>query len=190
MEADYQALIAPFIDEVFYVTSEFGEERPTSGGDVRYHNGIDIATPSSLGNVPVYSVCNGTVVFVGYDEGGFGNYLIIKDNETEIGFLYAHLHEIYVLEGWQVEIGEEIALEGTTGSSTGIHLHLAMQNLSGGRSWNYNAYFTDYLNPADFMGIPNVEGISVYYDGIPKNRKKERGFPWVLYARKFRNRRK
>ena len=144
MEAEYQALIAPFIDVIFYVTSEFGEERETSGGDVRYHNGIDIATVSSLGNVPLYSVCDGTVLFAGYDEGGFGNYCILKDNETELGFLYGHLHELYVSTGDTVETGEEIGLEGTTGSSTGIHLHLAMQDLRGGRSWNYNAYFTSW----------------------------------------------
>lgn len=61
--ADYTANIAPFINVTFYVTSIFGET------GTRTHRGIDIATPSALGNVPVYSMCNGTVYYKGYDAG-------------------------------------------------------------------------------------------------------------------------
>lgn len=62
--ADYVARIAPFINVTFYVTSVWWEQP-------RNHRGLDIATPSSLGNVPLYSMCNGTVVHKDYDANGY-----------------------------------------------------------------------------------------------------------------------
>ena len=98
-EADYYADIAPFIDVVFYITSIFGEERPGP----RYHKGLDIATPSSLGYVPVYSVCNGTVVGNYWDENGYGNYCIMRGDDG-MGYLYAHLQEINVSPNQRIEV--------------------------------------------------------------------------------------
>lgn len=57
-------------------------------------------------------------------------------------------------------------MNGTTGSSTGIHLHLEMQDISQ-HDWIYQAPKETYTNPAEFMGIPNQEGISVIYYGTP-----------------------
>lgn len=183
--ADYEARIAPFINQEFWITSEWWEEP-------RNHRGLDIATPSSLGNVPLYSMCNGTIVYNGYDVGGYGNYIIMKDSTTNMGFLYGHLHEPSPLSvGSQVAIGQYVGLEGTTGSSTGIHLHLEMQDLTD-HDWVYQAPKSYYSNPATFMGIPNVEGISAIYYGIPPTPPtpsitKEKKFPWVLFANKLRN---
>ena len=65
-----------------------------------------------------------------------------------------------------------------------------MQDLTN-RNWIFNGNREDYLNPADFMGIPNVEGISAIYDGTPVpptpsyTRPKSK-FKWVLYANKLR----
>lgn len=119
---------------------------------------------------------------------GYGNYIIIKDNVTKLGFLYAHLKNPSNKNvGDQVSLGEQVGIEGTTGSSTGIHLHLEMQDLTN-RNWIFNGNREDYINPAEFMGIPNREGISVYYDGIPKPffTKRKNKFKWVLYANKLR----
>lgn len=158
--ADYEARIAPFINVTFYVTSEWWEQP-------RNHRGLDIATPSSLGNVPLYSMCNGTVVHKAFDENGYGNYIIMKDSITGMGFLYAHLHEPSNKNvGESVTLGEQVGLEGTTGSSTGIHLHLEMQDISQ-HNWQYQAPKEVYTNPAEFMDIPNVEGISAIYYGTP-----------------------
>lgn len=76
--ADYEARIAPFINVTFYVTSVWWEQP-------RNHRGLDIATPSSLGNVPLYSMCNGTIVHKDYDAEGYGNYIIMKDSQTRHG---------------------------------------------------------------------------------------------------------
>lgn len=155
--ADYNARIAPFIDIVFYVTSAWWEQP-------RNHRGIDLSTG---GNDPLYSMCDGYVYYVGYDATGYGNYLIMKDGTTGMGFLYGHLKEPTTLSvGDPVVIGQQVGIEGTTGHSTGNHLHLEMQDISQ-HEWQYQAPKEVYTNPADFMGIPNVEGISVYYDGTP-----------------------
>lgn len=107
----------------------------------------------------------------------FGYYLIIKD-ENGLGFLYGHLAEESPLNvGDTVKIGDFIGYEGTTGSSTGVHLHIEIQDISQSE-WDFNADITKYQNPADFMGFPNEKGISVIYYGTPipptpkrKNRK-------------------
>lgn len=191
--ADYNANIAPFINRTFWVTSEFWEERPGP----RYHKGLDIAVPYNIESptdVFVYSMCNGTCIYTGYDADGYGNYTIIKSDDG-IGFLHGHLRipnfPRLVEMGDRVVIGQAIGYEGSTGSSTGPHLHLEMQNMGSSNSWYYGNDFTRYINPAEWMGFPNVEGISVFYDGIPifPPEEKKRGFPWVLYARKLRNRR-
>lgn len=186
--ADYNARIAPFIDITFYVTSIFGIQ-PS-----RTHRGLDIATATSAGYVPMYSMCNGTVIRNRWDDS-YGNYLILKDNDYGIGFLFAHMNEPSPLsEGDSVVIGQYIGDEGTTGNSTGIHLHLEMQDISE-NSWEFNADIDKYINPAEWMGFPNTQGISVIYDGTPIEPPtpsitiKKKNFPWVLYARKLRNKR-
>ena len=159
--ADYEAKIAPFINQIFYVTSQWWEQP-------RNHRGLDIATPKSAGdNIPVYSMCEGKLVYKSWDQDGYGNYIIMKDNITNMGFLYAHLKNPSPLNvGDSVKIGQEVGIEGTTGSSTGIHLHLEMQDLTN-HDWVFHAPKEYYSNPAEFMGIPNQEGISVIYNGTP-----------------------
>ena len=73
------------------------------------------------------------------------------------------------------------------GNVTGVHLHL---EYSTSPIWSYD-YF---LNPSDALGIPNVRGTIVHYDGsipppTPSQEFKRKKFKWVLYARKLRNRR-
>lgn len=194
--ADYNANIAPFINQTFWVTSEFWEVRSDGQGGTRYHKGLDIAVPmeTPTTDVFVYSMCNGECIFTGYDADGYGNYTIIKSDEG-IGFLHGHLRipemPRLVEEGDRVVIGQPIGYQGSTGASTGPHLHLEMQPLGSGTHWYNGDDITRYINPAEWMGFPNVEGISVFYDGIPifPTEEKKRGFPWVLYARKLRNRR-
>ena len=139
---------------------------------------------------------NGTIVRNAYNEGGYGNYIIIKDNETGMGFLYGHMRERSPLaEGSQVVIGQYVGHEGATGHVTGIHVHVEMQDISS-HDWQFNQPVSAYENPADYMGFPNTTGISVIYDGTPitppeptptENEKKK--FPWVLYAKKLRQKR-
>lgn len=97
---------------------------PTGGynwGKIHGRNGIDVA--NSCGT-PIYAAAPGSVTVAdaaGYN-GGFGKFIkILHDNETET--LYAHASKLLVEVGAKVEKGEKIALMGTTGRSTGCHLH-------------------------------------------------------------------
>lgn len=100
---------------------------PTSGGYISsnmgsrwgaYHRGIDIARPS---NYSIKASDNGVVTFAGWD-GSYGNKIVINHNNGYTT-LYAHLSEIYVSVGQVVPQGSVIGKMGTTGNSTGIHLH-------------------------------------------------------------------
>jgi murein DD-endopeptidase MepM/ murein hydrolase activator NlpD len=84
----------------------------------RFHRGIDIARPT---NYNILAADNGTVTFAGWD-GGYGNKIVINHNNG-ITTLYAHLASMDVRVGQTVAKGQKIGVMGTTGNSTGIHLH-------------------------------------------------------------------
>lgn len=86
------------------------------------HKGIDIARPA---NRNILAADNGVVEFAGYDNGGYGNKIIINHN-NEMKTVYAHLSSISVSVGQTVEKGKVIGIMGSTGNSTGIHLHFEL----------------------------------------------------------------
>nr|WP_263013042.1 M23 family metallopeptidase [Ancylothrix sp. D3o] len=83
------------------------------------HAGIDIAGPIGT---PIVAAGGGIVTFAGWDEGGYGNLVEIQHPDGSIT-RYAHNNRILVREGQQVEGGQQIAEMGSTGNSTGPHLH-------------------------------------------------------------------
>lgn len=93
----------------------------------RPHMGIDLAAPRKT---PVYSAHKGMVIYAGRDFRGFGNMILI---ESGYGWatLYAHLDKILVSEGQKITLGEPIALMGSTGRSTGPHLHFEIRKDKG-----------------------------------------------------------
>ena len=101
-----------------YISALFGEPRNTS-----YHKGVDIA--KNLGE-DVTSALDGKVISAGYNNGGYGN-LVIIEHEDNIQTYYAHLNEIYVSEGEVVTEGSCIGTIGSTGYSTGPHLHFELR---------------------------------------------------------------
>lgn len=100
------------------ISSHYGSRRDPITRWTRFHSGIDIAAPL---NTPIYAAADGTVTFTGRD-GGYGNTIVIHHGE-EYETLYAHLHSIDVSVGDQVTKGDTIGGMGTTGRSTGVHLH-------------------------------------------------------------------
>ncbi|MHB1334787.1 MAG: M23 family metallopeptidase [Candidatus Humimicrobiaceae bacterium] len=100
------------------ITSEFGENRQT-----HTHNGIDIA---NIIGTPIYATADGTVIAVG-SSGNFGKRIMIYHGTDESGTtyvtIYAHLSQFSVSVGDKVTQGTIIALMGSTGYSTGPHLH-------------------------------------------------------------------
>lgn len=163
--ADFQCKIAPFIDILFYVTQIFWNNNS--------HKGIDLATSRIDGNVELYSMCNGIVIEKGYQENGWGYYIIMRDSKTDLGFLYAHMSKESQLNvNDNVKIGQFVGFEGTSGNSTGIHLHLEMQYIKNNK-WTISSNKDDYVDPSEFLGIPNEKGITAIYinDNILKNNK-------------------
>lgn len=184
--ADYVARVAPFINETFYVT---GAQPYYDDGTI--HGGFDISTGV---NSPLYSMTSGVVLYSQYNTGGYGNCIIIQDQQSGTAILYAHLRDHPIkFVGQPVIQGELIGYEGNTGDSTGIHTHMEIQYNTLGTGWNWNIPKLDRPHVADFMGIPNQAGISAIYYGIPPTPPTPTGnyrrnnFPWVLYANKLRN---
>lgn len=99
-------------------TSGFGTRRDPRTGRARMHNGVDWAGPQGT---PIHATASGTVHFAGR-QGGYGN-LVILQHDFGIQTYYAHLHTIGVRQGQRVSRGERIGGMGTTGRSTGVHLH-------------------------------------------------------------------
>jgi hypothetical protein len=99
-------------------TSGFGVRRDPRGGGSRMHSGVDWAGPQGT---PIVATAAGTVTFAGR-QSGYGNLVIIR-HDFGIETYYAHLHTIGVSTGQRVSRGERIGGMGTTGRSTGVHLH-------------------------------------------------------------------
>ena len=105
------------------ISSDFGiRSDPFDGKKARYE-GTDIAAPKGS---EILAAAGGTVTFVGYEEDGYGKYLKIKHSDT-VMTLYAHCSEILVKKGDTVTAGQCVALVGSTGQSTGNHLHFEIR---------------------------------------------------------------
>ena len=118
---DFSAMIGRFADPCpgAVVTSNFGFRE----FDNKFHKGLDLGTGSE--NIPTYAAESGTVIFAGYS-GSAGN-LITIDHGNGLVTKYMHHSEIYVKVGDYVEKGQQIGLSGTTGRSTGNHLHFQVE---------------------------------------------------------------
>lgn len=119
------------------ITSFFGTRVHPIYGDVRQHTGIDIG--ASYGT-DVLAADGGTVINSGWS-GGYGNCIIIdhgKGNKT----LYAHMSKLLVSTGQTVAQGQTIGLVGSTGNSTGPHLHF--ETYVNGSRVDPLQYFDDY----------------------------------------------
>lgn len=103
------------------ISSMFGLRNPTTASVPKNHTGTDIATNKGT---KIVSATDGTVTYKS-SKGDFGNHLKIQINDVII--LYAHCNKIYVKEGDVIKQGQEIAEVGTTGNTTGPHLHFEIQ---------------------------------------------------------------
>ncbi|MDE7376833.1 MAG: M23 family metallopeptidase [Muribaculaceae bacterium] len=141
---DHMPAIQP-ISERYLKTmaSGYGYRVDPVYGTQKFHEGMDFS--SDIGT-PVYATGKGVVSFAGW-KSGYGNCIDI-DHGYNYTTRYAHLSEIKVRAGQQVERGEEIGLVGNTGKSTGPHLHYEVR-LRGAPQNPVNYYFYD-LTPAEY----------------------------------------
>ena len=103
------------------ISSKYGQREPTTSTVPKNHTGVDIA--ANLGT-KIKSATAGEVV-IASEEGDYGKHLKIQVGEVSI--IYAHCNNLYVKQGDQVSQGQEIAEVGTTGNSTGPHLHFEIR---------------------------------------------------------------
>ncbi len=103
------------------ISSKYGQREPTTSTVPKNHTGVDIA--ANLGT-KIKSATAGEVV-IASEEGDYGKHLKIQIGNVSI--IYAHCNNLYVKQGDQVVQGQEIAEVGSTGNSTGPHLHFEIR---------------------------------------------------------------
>lgn len=128
-----EGFYSPFPGMNWQVTSAFGWRIHPVRNDADFHTGVDLRVPNApdgrmLTGTPIRAVAAGEVVFSGW-MGGYGNTVIIshgdvRGNGTYYRSLYAHNSSNRVSVGDVVAAGDVVAYAGTTGVSTGVHLHL------------------------------------------------------------------
>ncbi|WP_310426219.1 peptidoglycan DD-metalloendopeptidase family protein [Chamaesiphon sp. VAR_48_metabat_135_sub] len=99
-------------------TSSFGWRTHPITGNRRFHSGVDIGAPMGA---PVVAAGSGTIISSGW-LGGYGKAIVIQHNGVQ-QTLYGHLSEVFVQPGQRIEQGTVIGRVGSTGNSTGPHLH-------------------------------------------------------------------
>jgi murein DD-endopeptidase MepM/ murein hydrolase activator NlpD len=109
------------------ISQLFGPSRivlePPYGGYPHFHTGIDLVEPFAS---PVYAADDGVVALVGSSSSGYGRYVVIA-HSGGLDTLYGHLSTALVKVGQLVSQGQTIGLEGSTGNSTGPHLHFELR---------------------------------------------------------------
>jgi murein DD-endopeptidase MepM/ murein hydrolase activator NlpD len=102
-----------------------------------YHKAVDIA---NRGGGPIIAADSGSVIAAGWDASGYGNRVLI-DHGNGMITLYGHLSALQVQAGQRVNRGDQIGMMGSTGRSTGTHLHFEIRQ--GGV----------FLNPLTALGL-------------------------------------
>ena len=107
------------------ISSEYGWRKNPVTGVNKLHAGTDFVAP---GGTPIYAAASGYVQVAGWSSGGYGNYVIIYHGKMSDGnqysTLYGHMRSVATSAGKYVQQGEIIGYVGSTGNSTGNHLHL------------------------------------------------------------------
>ncbi len=105
-----------------YLTSDFGDRPDPFTGEIAFHTGLDIAAEKGA---PIQAAASGKVIQASDKKDGYGKCVIIE-HASGFSTLYAHCSELNVKEGEYVTAGQVIAKVGSTGRSTGPHLHFSI----------------------------------------------------------------
>ncbi len=105
------------------ISSGFGWRVHPITGQRKLHKGIDFAAPTGT---PIFAAADGIVTYSGWTDDGYGNVVELRHDNGALT-LYAHTNRVYVSKGQSINKGQAIAEVGTTGRSTGPHLHFEIQ---------------------------------------------------------------
>ncbi|MDO9610129.1 MAG: M23 family metallopeptidase [Brevundimonas sp.] len=111
----------------YAINSPYGLRKLAIEARARAHKGVDIAAPKGT---TVFTAAEGRVVRTGYDAGGYGNFIEVR-HPNGLSTVYGHLSRIDVASGDTVTPGQRIGLVGSTGYSTGPHLHFEVRRNGG-----------------------------------------------------------
>ena len=123
------SLRLPLDNDSFWVSSEFGKRKNPFSGEMKNHNGIDLAAAEGT---PVYAIKDGAVYATIENDSEFGNYIILSHDLGKMTSVYAHLSRITVDRYQYVKKGDVIGYVGQTGKATGPHLHFEIR--TGGKA--------------------------------------------------------
>jgi murein DD-endopeptidase MepM/ murein hydrolase activator NlpD len=132
------------------VASGFGLRIDPIYGTPKMHKGLDFTAPQGT---PIYATGNGRVIDASFDQGGYGNHVIIN-NGYGYKTLFGHMSKIKVKTGQKVKRGEVIGWVGNTGKSTGPHCHYEVH--VNGREVNPVYFFYNDLSPEQFDRILKI----------------------------------
>lgn len=132
------------------VTSPYGYRIHPIYGYKKFHKGIDISG-SGIKGKPILAAADGTVSIAKYNAGGYGYYVMVNhgknsDDGKYYATLYAHMTKYVVKVGQKVKKGQVLGYVGTTGASTGYHLHYEVRR---GSSSSGDIYY-DTTNPMNY----------------------------------------
>jgi murein DD-endopeptidase MepM/ murein hydrolase activator NlpD len=153
-----------------YVTSEYGDRIHPIYGTKKFHSGIDLSNSDKY-NTKIYAVANGKVVVIGYTSS-MGNYITIHHNINGKKYTSQYLHlktgTIKVKKGDLVTKDTVLAIMGSTGNSTGPHLHLSIATGLYYKDYSTYAAFVDHLvNPRAVVNFPSNKS-TYWYNRINK----------------------
>jgi Membrane proteins related to metalloendopeptidases len=148
-----------FAGQDHYITSNFGYR--TMNGVRSFHYGTDYGT--NLKNLPLYAIEQGSVYSKGYAANGAGYYIWIYYPRLDVLVGYYHMKQATTLAiGQVVDSRTFVGYTGTTGNSTGIHLHLGVKSKSTGEYYDPESYAKNYFNPVptEPIGTPVIRDVS------------------------------
>ncbi|MEA2077927.1 MAG: M23 family metallopeptidase [Candidatus Marinimicrobia bacterium] len=120
---EYIPAITPLDAKSYYISSNYGYRTDPITQKRKFHSGIDLAANRGTS---IYASGKGKVVFAAYSYGGYGNVVKVDHGEGIVS-IYAHMNRIKVKKGDIIERGSLIGEVGSTGRSTGPHLHYEIQ---------------------------------------------------------------
>lgn len=136
------------------ISSPFGLRKHPITGKYKQHAGVDIPCPIGT---KVYSPCSGIVRFTKTNSPSAGIYVFIEDLMTGDKYGFMHLSKLLCNKGDVVQAGEEIALSGNTGQSTGPHLHFE-------RSVNPRWDASGYVQRSNETLVDPTDKININYE--------------------------
>lgn len=141
-------MLGPIFNEPHPVSSGYGMRKHPISGEEHFHNGIDFAVPVGT---QIISPLNGVVSFVGTDALN-GSYILLENDDYTVSF--AHLLSPMKFAGEYVGEGDPVALSGSSGRSTGPHVHVRVKNSVG-----------ETIDPTDLFG-GHGEGVGLVAGAI------------------------